>query len=163
MADYKGWVEPISGYTVDITSLLQEFNENFASLMVDVIGANSVLVQKKFHLMLNHKYDDKVEGDKVLNTITIAEKIKTILDYDSINYRIVMPNTCYNWHIDTGKNCIHIPLQTNEGCLFVYDTKSFKMRADGRLYLVNNERPHTFVNSGKTPRLHLTFEKLNLN
>jgi len=82
------------------------------------------------------------------------------MDFNSINYRIVNTNRCYNWHVDQGKNCMHIPLTTNDGCWFVFDNRCFRMPADGTVYIVNNERPHTFMNSGTTERLHLTFETL---
>jgi hypothetical protein len=35
------------------------------------------------------------------------------------------------------------------------------MPADGSAYVVNNGIPHSFMNAGSEPRLHLTFENLD--
>ena len=104
-----------------------------------------------------YQYD---QLDNISYTKETIDKISEIFTFDSVNYRYVMPNTAYNWHSDIGANCLHIPLITNEGCRFVYENKSFFMPADGTLYTVNNGKPHTFVNAGSKPRLHLTFEIL---
>ncbi len=144
---------------VNVHKLILEFN-NVKNLLEDVVNHNNkTLVQRKFHLT---KYN---VADDVLSTLPytseIAKLLRTTLDYNSITYRSIEPNTCYNWHTDSGKICYHIPLITNIGCWFVYENRCFSMPADGSVYIVNNSRPHTFINSGSEPRIHLTFEILD--
>lgn len=120
---------------------------------------NKVLVQKKFHIL---KCDNWLaDKESFPYTMEIADEIKSIFNYNSITYRSIQPNTAYNWHTDSGQICYHIPLITNPGCWFVYEHRSFRMPADGSVYVVNNGRPHTFVNAGTEPRTHLTFEILD--
>lgn len=144
--------------TVDLHKLIPEYHQ-VEHLMTDVTNHhNSVLVQKKLHLKL-----DGIVGPELASleyTNTIVNNILSMYDFNSVTYRMVMPNTCYNWHVDTGKTCLHIPLITNPGCRFVYDNKAFTMPADGSVYVVNNGSPHTFINAGDVPRIHLTFENL---
>jgi hypothetical protein len=158
--NYFGWLELIKGFRSDVPTLMEEYHRVVEPLMADVSTYNSIIVQRKFHLMRMDEFDDRVDLSSVPYVMEMAEKVKPLLDFNSITYRIVMPNTCYNWHVDLGKNCIHIPLTTNEGCWFVFENRCFRMPADGTVYIVNNERPHTFMNSGTTERLHLTFETL---
>ena len=161
MNDFKGWIEPIKGLRANVAKLLEEFKSEIADKLTDVTGTNAVLVQRKYHLMFRDEFDtEKTDLSKLPFTMEIFEKVRPLLIFNSVNYRLVMPNTAYNWHVDTGKNCIHVPLVTNRGCWFVYDNLCFRMPADGTVYLVNNERYHTFMNAGKIPRLHLTFELL---
>lgn len=152
------YIDAVKNITVNINKLLYEF-EPLRDKVEDVVNhGNKVLVQRKFHLLLDNTYNTDVST--VPYTMTIAEQLIKVVPYNSINYRYVMPNTCYNWHHDTGKCCLHIPLITNPGCFFVYANRSFSMPADGTVYIVNNEKFHTFINAGSEPRLHLTFEIL---
>jgi hypothetical protein len=141
----------------DITRLISEYNLN-EDKMEDVTNhGNAVLVQRKFHLLKNGVYQDV---SSMPYTAEVIDSVMQMQEFDSVTYRIVLPNTCYNWHVDTGKFCVHIPLITNPGCRFVYETRAFSMPADGSAYVVNNGIPHTFVNAGTDPRLHLAFENL---
>ena len=145
--------------SVDVKTLLQEYH-TVEHLMSDVINHNNAtLVQRKFHLKL--KGTEAPELASLTNTSFLVNNITAVYaDFNSVTYRMVMPNTCYNWHVDTGKICIHVPLITNQGAKFVYEHKSFSMPSDGSLYVVNNEQYHTFINAGSEPRVHLTFENL---
>ena len=144
--------------SADIKALLQEYH-TVEHLMSDVTNHNNAtLVQRKFHLKL-----DGVESPELSSLTHTSNLVKNILsmhDFNSVTYRMIMPNTCYNWHVDTGKTCVHVPLITNPGCKFVYERMVFSMPADGSIYVVNNEPLHTFINAGSEPRVHLTFENL---
>ena len=153
------YIEKIPNITFDIKSLLVEF-ENVKDKLTDVVDhGNAVLVQKKFHLMKSRRFTDDIKS--MPYTKLVAQQLLPVSYFDSVNFRYVMPNTCYNWHVDKGQLCMHIPLVTNEGSWFIYENKSISMPADGSVYMVNNGRPHTFINAGKEPRLHLTFEILD--
>lgn len=156
MVDY---IEKIPDITVDVKLLLEEFKV-IENKLVDVTDhGNAVLVQRKFHLMKQRKFTTDIEN--MPYTKKLVQQLLPISFFDSVNYRYVMPNTCYNWHFDVGQTCMHIPLITNSGCWFVYENCNFSMPADGSAYMVNNGKFHTFVNAGKEPRLHLTFEILD--
>jgi hypothetical protein len=153
------YVERVPNLAINLNKLVQEY-QSVEHLMADVTPTrqNDTLVQRKFHLKLHG-----IDAPEIFNlqyTLEIAKNILALQDFDAITYRLVMPNTCYNWHVDAGRFCVHIPLITNLGCRFVYETRAFSMPADGSIYVVNNGVPHTFVNAGPEPRLHLTFENL---
>ena len=153
------FIEKLPNFSADVKLILEEFKqiENKLSDVVD--HQNSVLVQKKFHLMKSRKFTDDIANMPYVKTLVQQLLAKSY--FDSVNFRYVMPNTCYNWHMDKGQTCMHIPLITNEGCWFLYENRSFSMPADGSIYMVNNGRFHTFVNAGREPRLHLTLEILD--
>lgn len=152
-------IDRLPNIRFDLSQLLREY-QLVSHILTDVTSHdNAVLVQRKFHLI-----QTGVESAELNQLPYTQEVISTIMDinkFDSVNYRVVMPNTCYNWHVDKGKSCVHIPLITNVGCRFIYEHKSFLMPADGSVYVVNNGIPHSFMNAGSDPRLHLTFENLD--
>lgn len=152
------FIDRIPNLSVDVRSLLAEYRSMEDKLEdVDDHG-NATLVQKKFHLIIHNEISEELSN--LPYTKSIIDQVFSLQEFNSVNYRLVLSNRCYNWHTDTGKVCVHIPLITNTGCKFVYDTRSFSMPADGSVYVVNNGIPHSFMNAGKEPRLHLTFENL---
>jgi len=52
---------------------------------------------------------------------------------------------------------LHIPLETNENCLFEINSQSVYLPADGSAYILNTRLPHAFSNEGFTSRVHLVF------
>ena len=155
-------ISPVADFDVDIDikRLIKEYTLNIKDLMADAIGNNAVLVQKKFHIIRNDVKSELLNN--MPYTMEIAEKVKNKFKYKDMTYRIGMPNTAYNWHYDVGIVCYHIPLISNDGCHFVYENERSYTMPPGKLYFVHNGIPHTFVNAGKEPRLHITFETLNV-
>jgi hypothetical protein len=152
------FVERFPDMVVDLPAMVAEY-KTIEHLLTEVPWhKNNTLVQKKLHIVKGGEESPHLA--KLTYTQTIISKILSQYDFDFVTYRMMLPNTCYNWHVDPGKLCLHIPLITNVGCRFVYDTRAFNMPSDGSVYIVNNERPHTFVNAGSHPRIHLTFENL---
>jgi Aspartyl/Asparaginyl beta-hydroxylase len=152
------YLDRIPDLTADIIKLRNEYL-SVENKLEDVDDhSNATLVQKKFHLIINDEMSEELAS--LPYTKSIVDMVFNIQRFNSVNYRLVLPNRCYNWHTDIGKTCVHIPLITNTGCRFVYDTKSFTMLSDGSIYVVNNGIPHTFMNAGKESRVHLTFENL---
>ncbi len=153
------YVDRVPNLAINLNKLVQEY-QSVEHRLTDAVSThqNAILVQRKFHLKLHG-----IDAPEIFNlqyTLEVAKNILALQDFNSITYRLIMQNTCYNWHVDTGKFCVHIPLITNPGCRFVYENRAFAMPADGSVYVVNNGIPHTFVNAGPAPRLHLTFENL---
>lgn len=63
--------------------------------------------------------------------------------------------SCYSLHKDKTKR-LHIPLITNDQCLFVFPEESkFIYLPSGHAYVVDTTRTHSFCNFSKIPRLHL--------
>ena len=148
----------ISDIEIDPKSLRLDYENFVKNLLEDVVTHNNqVLVQKKFHIVRKKEYNDIVNS--IPYTKNIIETMLEKYQMNDVTYRIVMPNTAYNWHFDTGMYCYHIPLISNPGCHFVYENESYKMEV-GKIYRVHNGVFHTFVNAGPKPRLHMTFENL---
>lgn len=66
------------------------------------------------------------------------------------------------WHRDAPDDVpfyrLHIPIVTNENCLFVTEKESVHLPADGRAYIVRVNHPHRVVNGGDTDRFHLVMD-----
>ena len=144
------YIEAIADFKVDISMLLKESEHLNPNNWID---ANW---QDKISLMHKFVWDDAINN--MPYTKSICEELRNISPYNSIYYRYLKPNTCYNWHRDAMGTCLHIPLITNEGCKFVYEDAVFTMPANGSVYIVNNGIPHSFMNAGKTKRLHITLD-----
>ena len=64
------------------------------------------------------------------------------------------PKTCYSYHRDPSKR-IHIPLITNEKCMFIIDDVVHRYPADGNYYEVDTTLWHTAVNASLEERIHI--------
>lgn len=150
------YLEKITDYEVDINQLLTEYNL-VKHLLADRKRPNTVvLAQKLLSIVSNNVPFHSIQ--LMPYTYKVTNELRSKYNLSSVTYRCLMPDTCYSWHTDVGKNCVHIPLITNDGCRFVYEDRSFHMPADGSVYYVNNDQPHSFMNGGKSPRVHITIE-----
>lgn len=63
--------------------------------------------------------------------------------------------SCYSIHRDISKR-IHLPLKTNESCLFCFPeiSKMFHL-VEGVNYIVDTRITHTFINCSYSDRIHL--------
>lgn len=68
------------------------------------------------------------------------------------------------WHQD-GKSAdnyfklrLHIPIITNEKCLFEYPDKKFHLPADGSAYIIEVSKPHRVLNLSNENRYHLMMD-----
>lgn len=72
------------------------------------------------------------------------------------------PQTSTNWHRDHQDNIywarLHIPILTNEKCVFKTESETVHMRADGSCYLVDTACMHQAFNDGDTDRYHLIMQ-----
>ena len=64
------------------------------------------------------------------------------------------PKTCYTYHKDYTKR-IHIPIITNEKCMFIIDDEVVRFPADGDYYLVDTTKMHTAINASFEDRIHI--------
>lgn len=150
------YIEKLPDYLVDVTKLVAEF-KTIEHLLVSPPRYGSIVTTSKTLSLVVSK-----QNQQVLNSLLYTNEVITYLrktyDFNTVTYRSIMPNACYPWHADLGGICLNIPLITNPGCHFVYEGHSFHMPADGSVYVVNQKKPHTFVNSGGPHRLHITIE-----
>lgn len=144
------YIEKLPIYSVDVGKLLEE------SELLKSLDWMDSFMQLKFNLMLRFNWHPVIQS--MPYTKSVLDTLNGVVPFNSVYYRYVKPNTCYNWHTDKMKTCLHIPLIMNEGCKFVYDDRVFSMLNDGSVYIVNNSIPHTFVNAGHDPRLHITMD-----
>ena len=78
-------------------------------------------------------------------------------------YRLMWlnPLNCYYFHTDKNEpNRFHLVLKTNPHCFFLYKNdlnifKTYHIPQNQHIYSVYAGEPHTFLNAGKTTRLHL--------
>lgn len=150
------YIEKISNYEVDVAQLVNEFKTVDSMLHERKRPESPVLIQKALTLVLNKQDQSTLKA--LPYTTKVSTYLRNIYDFNTVTYRLVMPDTCYRWHTDFSEVCLHIPLITNSGCHFVYEGLSFHMPADGSVYMVNNAKLHSFMNAGETPRIHITFE-----
>ena len=64
------------------------------------------------------------------------------------------PRSTLSWHRDPEPR-LHIPIQTNPGCLMVIDNVAKHMPADGSVWITNNTKYHNAFNGGEENRIHL--------
>ena len=144
------YIEKIPNIKVDVQLILKE------STVLEKLDWMDGNVQKKLCVYRNTNWEEFTKD--MHYTRSVIDSLKDYMSFNNVYYRYVKTNTCYNWHIDRMQTCLHIPLITNEGCKFVYDNAVFSMPADGSVYIVNNSIYHTFINSGKNDRLHITMD-----
>lgn len=152
----KEYIEKIADYIVDIEKLISEY-QSIKHSLIERKRPNTIVLAQKMLIVVN-KNTEFYNISSIPYTREIVKDLQQKFNFSSATYRCLMPDTCYSWHTDIGKNCIHIPIITNEGCRFVYEDKVYYMPADGAVYHVSNDNPHSFMNAGKSPRVHITIE-----
>lgn len=146
---YEGYVKPLEEFKFNTDLLCREFYINSHKLKEYgrfKQGASEYFITPEELLLLPETY-------------RLSQSVKTVFNYTDICYRALDSQQAYLWHRDNEKLCIHVPLITNSGCWFVYEGQCFHLPANGVPYLVNNDRPHTFVNAGSDIRVHIIFMK----
>jgi len=77
-------------------------------------------------------------------------------DYDICRGRFMSltpVNRAYTYHYDISKR-LHIPIITNENCMFLVDDVVYRMDDLGALYELDTLKKHTALNLSNQPRLH---------
>jgi hypothetical protein len=102
---------------------------------------------------------DTIETEyNVINPLfqgTIFEEL--IKEHNLFRTRLMWAGTksCYSLHKDKTQR-LHIPLITNDQCLFVFPEDSkFIYLPSGYAYIVDTTRTHSFCNFSQRSRLHL--------
>ena len=64
------------------------------------------------------------------------------------------PRTTLSWHRDPEPR-LHIPIDTNPGCMQVIENVAKHLPADGSVWITNNTKYHNAFNGGEENRVHL--------
>lgn len=64
------------------------------------------------------------------------------------------PKTCYTYHRDPSQR-VHIPLVTNEKCMFIIDDQVYRYPANGNWYQIDTTQWHTAINASWEERIHI--------
>ncbi len=77
------------------------------------------------------------------------------------------PESVSYWHQDTEaprnlfKLRLHVPIITNDQCLFEYKDKRVHLPADGSAYIIDVGTPHRVLNLSRENRFHLMMDLVN--
>ena len=152
-------IKLIENFAIDLDKLITEYLTHIEDKLQDRINPYvDIVVQRKYHIVRNNVAKDLLES--MPYTKSVIDRVREVFEFEDVTYRVLHPCTSYRWHTDAGQECMHIPLITNEGSLFVYEDSVHRLNV-GQLYFVNNGIFHTFVNSGDTHRVHLMFEHID--
>jgi hypothetical protein len=95
--------------------------------------------------------------EKIHDELSGSYLEKIINQHKGFRTRIMLmpPRQCYSIHADPTKR-IHIPIITNNQCWMVWPKHSacHQLNVD-RAYITDTTQPHTFINGGLEPRIHL--------
>lgn len=100
------------------------------------------------------KDHEEEEFTEFLFDLPYTNKVLTDLNVFRARVMNMKPKTCYTYHKDLLKR-LHIPLITNENCFFIIEDEVSRYPADGRSYIIDTTKIHTFVNASKENRVHI--------
>jgi len=88
----------------------------------------------------------------------VEEVIHTInKTYNTTKWRFMRLSSerrAYSYHKDETKR-LHIPLLTNDECMFIIEKQLYEMNQPGVLYEMDTTQYHTALNLGWTDRVHM--------
>ena len=158
--DHYPEFDQLKSFVLDFFSQMQkEFPEEMAQNQVALqTSKNST---DRFHSCVRLQYGyNEIDYDTLLPEL-VNSPIDLLLRYLKIpiyRLRIIRrePSSFYKIHVD-GLPRVHLPILSHENCAMLFPTVDFmkSMNADGSVYIMNSKIPHTFVNWGQLPRLHL--------
>jgi len=142
--------------SIDINRILLELEylpEYDTQIMLQ--GVNGIL--DPFYGIGNLKTADHYEEEfhfPLFEKLEYTNKI--IKDLRIVRTRVMRmkPKTCYTYHRDWTKR-LHIPLITNENCMFIIDDEVKRYPADGNYYIVDTTKMHTAINASFEERIHI--------
>jgi hypothetical protein len=132
----------------DIDWIQQELDNKKVSAQFPLQGA----FEGDFDGACGKTYDLRSdESDYILPLYKDMPYTYSILEkYKMSRTRIMkmVKGNCYSYHIDLTPR-IHIPLTSNERCMFIIDDKIYRLPADGSVYLVDTRLYHTALNANR--------------
>ena len=141
---------------IDIELILQELEslpEYDTQIMLQYAGGNKDPFYGTGNLK-DTKYWEYEYCNFLFKQLTYTNML--IDKFNMVRTRVMRmhPKTCYTYHKDHTKR-LHIPLITNENCMFIIDDKIHRYPADGNYYVVDTTKKHTAVNASFEERIHI--------
>ena len=84
----------------------------------------------------------------------IYNRLEQMFDLGRMRFLCLGVNSCYTYHQDATIR-FHIPLYTNDECIFFDENYTPYHMPVGKIYLVDTTKFHTAANFGKHERLHI--------
>ena len=151
-------------FTVDIERILLEMEHVPHGKQVCIQGVKN---QTDPFYSLYYDTDKEIGVGKLHMLNHVAEDfIHPLFDMPYVNslmkkfkmYRTrvitLMPKTCYTYHTDVQKR-LHIPLLTNDKCMFIIEDEVYRFPSDGNAYLIDTTLRHTAINASNEKRTHI--------
>jgi len=80
-----------------------------------------------------------------------------------IKYAALYPGRNIEPHIDYAGYRFHMPITTNDKCVFIVGNVNYNVDSLGSMYRFDSNLRHSVANNGDSVRLHLMFDVRNLN
>lgn len=132
----------------DIERILMELSNKKVSSQFPLQGA----FEGDFDGAIGRTYDLRSdEKDYVVPLYPDMTYTNSILkEYGMCRTRAMkmIKGTCYSYHIDLTPR-IHIPLTSNDSCMFIIDDEIYRLPADGSVYWVDTTLYHTAINANR--------------
>jgi hypothetical protein len=130
---------------VDIDTIKYELQTLKLSAQFSLQGKS----KDDFDSSTSYDYSLRDDEDKFVYPLYDLPYTNTVLkEYAMFRTRVMkmIKGTAYGIHVDNTPR-IHIPLETNENCLFIIDDVVYRMPADGSVYFADTTKPHTAINA----------------
>ena len=92
----------------------------------------------------------------------VFDELKKKYKLGRVRLLLKEPRSTLSWHRDPEPR-LHIPIETNPGCLMVIDQSAQHMPADGGVWITNNVKYHNAFNGGEQNRVHFVACVLDYN
>ena len=92
----------------------------------------------------------------------VVETLQKNYKIGRVRILLKKPRSTLSWHRDPEPR-LHIPIETNPGCLMVIDQSAQHMPADGGVWITNNVKYHNAFNGGEQNRVHFVACVLDYN
>jgi hypothetical protein len=137
----------------------KDFTYDQNQIAITSFDGKQLLVDSRF----NEDYKRIPEADlNLLNEHfkdTYVEEVLNIINkrYKTTKWRfmrLTSERRAYSYHNDETKR-LHIPLLTNDECMFIIEKQLYEMNHLGRMYEMDTTQHHTALNLGWTDRVHM--------
>ena len=127
---------------VDINRIKEELSNKKVSSQFPLQAGPESAVGTNYEL----RNDEQYYNQFIYNDMPYTKSVVEQFNLTRARIMKMVKGTAYGIHVDNTPR-IHIPLESNENCIFIIDDIVHRMPADGSVYWVNTTKPHTAVNA----------------
>jgi hypothetical protein len=142
--------------SIDINKILSELEslpEYDSQIMLQTVeGINDPFYGTGRIKQLNHIEEEFTVP--LFESLSYTNSIIEMLGMHRTRLMKMKPKTCYTYHRDPSKR-IHIPIITNEKCMFIINDEVKRYPADGKWHLIDTTLWHTAINASFEERIHI--------